>query len=60
MSRATRKLPEGFSGSQGEFRYPEPGLKCENWTYKEWKPFSSLQDQVIKFKLKTGPNEVIR
>lgn len=53
---------EGVSATPGEYRYDEPGFLAENITVKEWRPSSdtALGDHVIKMKLVTEPNEIIR
>lgn len=59
-----KKRPlEGVSTTPGEFRYEDPGFVAENITVKEWRPSSETSlkdDHVIKMKLLTEPNEIVR
>jgi hypothetical protein len=63
MPPKKRMRLEGVSSTPGEFRYDEPGFPADNITVKEWKPSSDTSlnaDHVIKMKLLTEPNEIVR
>jgi hypothetical protein len=58
-----KKILEGLSPGQGKNVYARPSTKNDLLTVKEWKPSSGVdlnKDPVIKFHLKTGPDEFIR